>query len=328
MRPCLFALGVLAVAASASTLHAQDARCTDTRFVGPAQLGGDACQKVIDIYNYMNIQFGTLVAGGNATLGQSGNLGGFGHFAVGVHANAMATSIPDIAQTGISLGPVGAPQTFVTNTYFVPLPAVDAAVGVFQGFPLGLTSIGGVDLLVSATALPSFTEQSVRVKTVDHPYDFGFGARIGLMRETFATPGISFTYFRRDLPKTTITATASASDSVTVEDYQLKTSAWRLTAGKSFAIIGVAAGIGQDKYDANATLTYDVSGTRPTDSLTLGTKPTRTNVFVDLSLNLAVLKIVGEAGHVAGGSVTTYNIFDPVANEGRWYFSLGLRGGL
>src|SRR5690242_11410397 len=328
MRPRLLALGVLVVAASASTARAQDPRCSNTQIVGPGALGGDACQKVIDIYNYMNIQFGTLVAGGNATLGQSGNLGGLGHFAVGLRANAMATSIPDIQQTGISLGPVGAPQTFVTNTYFVPLPAIDAAVGLFNGFPLGLTSVGGVDLLVSATVLPSFTEQSVSVKTVDHPYNFGFGARIGLMRETFATPGISFTYFRRDLPKTTITATASSTDSVSVQDYQLKTSAWRIVAGKSFAIIGVAAGIGQDKYDADATLTYDVSGTRPDSALTLGTKPTRTNAFVDLSLNLAVLKIVGEAGHVSGGSVTTYNIFDPVANEGRWYFSLGLRGGL
>lgn len=328
MRLRLFALGVVIVTSFASTARAQDPRCADTRFVGPGQLGGDACQKVIDIYNYMNIQFGTLVAGGNATLGQSGNLGGLGHFAVGVRANGMATSIPDVAQTGIVLGPVGAPQTFVTNTYFVPLPAVDAAVGLFQGFPLGLTSVGGVDLLVSATVLPSFTEQSVNVKTVDHPYDFGIGARIGLMRETFATPGISFTYFRRDLPRTSVTATASSTSSVTVQDYQLKTSAWRLVAGKSFAIIGVEAGIGQDKYDADAALTYNVQGTRPDSALTLSTKPTRTNAFVDLSLNLAVIKIVGEAGHVSGGNVTTYNIFDPVADEGRWYFSLGLRGGI
>jgi len=328
-RLFVFSAALIAACASvAPTAQAQDPRCSQPQFVGADELGGDACQKVIDIYNYMNIQFGTLVAGGNATLGRGGTLGGLGHFAVGLRANAMATSIPNIELTGISLGPVGAPQSFVTNQYLVPFPVLDAAVGLFRGFPAGVSYIGGVDLLASATVLPQFSQQSVSVATLDHAYDFGFGARIGILQETFATPGVSFTYFRRDLPKATVTATANQTDDVSVQDYQMKTSAWRLVAGKSFTIVGVAAGIGQDKYDGNARLTYDVQGVTPTDTLTLRTKPTRTSAFLDLSLNVALLKIVGEAGHVWGGSVSTYNTFDPVANEARWYWSLGLRLGL
>src|SRR5690348_3226902 len=193
-RLFVFSAALIAACASvAPTAQAQDPRCSQPQFVGAGELGGDACQKVIDIYNYLNIQFGTLVAGGNATLGRGGNLGGLGHFAIGLRANAMATSIPDIEQTGISLGPVGAPQSFVTNEYLVPFPVVDAAVGVFQGIPVGLSHMGGVDLLVSATVLPRLTEQSVSVRTPDHAYDFGFGARIGILQETFATPGVSFT---------------------------------------------------------------------------------------------------------------------------------------
>lgn len=331
MRFRLGVLGVGVVAACVSTaspVRAQDARCTDPRFVGAGELGGDACQKVVDIYNYMNGELGTLVSGGNATLGQSGSLGGLGHFAISVRANAMSTAVPDIQQVGVALSPVGAPEMIPTNDNFVPLPNVDVAVGLFKGFPIGLSHVGGVDLLVSATALPGLSLQSIDVATPDGSLDFGVGVRVALLDESLVAPGVAVTYFRRDLPRTTITATAGSTSSVTVQDYQIKTSAWRLVAGKSFLAVGVVAGIGQDRYEGRANLTYNVDGTRPEDPIILDAAPTRTNAFLDASVNILALKLVGEVGRVWGGDVTTYNTFAPGSSDARWYGSLGLRVGL
>jgi hypothetical protein len=302
-------------------------RCTDPDFVGAGQVGGDACQKVVDTYNYLNGQLGTLVAGGNATLGQSGGLGGLGHFAVTVRANAMSGSIPDLDQAGIALSPVGAPQTIPTNGEFVPFPTVDAAIGLFNGFLVGVSNVGGVDLLVNATALPHFTFQSVHVTTPDGSLKLGVGVRVSLLQESLITPGISLTYMRRDLPRATITATAGDDRSITLQDYEIRTDAWRLVVGKSFVAVGVAAGIGQDKYDGRANLTYDVDGITPEAPIILDTKPTRTNAFLDLSANMLLLKLVGEVGRVWGGDVSTYNTFDPIASNARWYGSIGLRVG-
>ncbi|HEX5438371.1 MAG TPA: hypothetical protein VFW98_14550 [Gemmatimonadaceae bacterium] len=304
-----------------------DPRCINPTFVGVGDVGGDACQKVIDVYDYMNGQLGTLVAGGNATLGQVGSLGGFGTFSIGIRANAMSTSIPNLEQTGIGVGPPGSPALISTSNRFIAVPTADAAFGLFKGFPAGVTHIGGVDLLLGATALPHFTQHAVQVTTPDHWYSFGVGSRVGLLEESLLTPGVSITYFRRDLPHTRIVATAGPTRSLTVEDYHLTTTAWRLVVGKSFLLLSAAAGIGRDKYDGSATLTYNVDGNTPSEPFVLDATPTRTNAFLDLALNLAVLKIAGEIGRVWSGGVTTYNTFDQASDAPRWYGSLGLRIG-
>src|SRR6476646_2966378 len=89
-----FALGTGAIAG----LPAQgvDSHCTDPAIVGVTLHGGDACQKVADLFNYMNMQIGTWVAGGNPTLGQGGTLGGLGHVSVGVRANVMEATLPAV----------------------------------------------------------------------------------------------------------------------------------------------------------------------------------------------------------------------------------------
>src|SRR5918912_2035211 len=99
MRCVLCAVAAAATLAAAAPAQSVNPGCRSS-FAGPAQIGGDACQKVVDLYRYMNVQLGTSVAGGNATLGQGGSLGGLGHFAVDLRANAMRASVPDVAATG------------------------------------------------------------------------------------------------------------------------------------------------------------------------------------------------------------------------------------
>src|SRR5689334_2116517 len=56
----------------------------------------DACQKAIDLFQYMAPQLGTLIAGGNPTLGQGGTLGGLGHFSAGLRVNVLQGSLPQV----------------------------------------------------------------------------------------------------------------------------------------------------------------------------------------------------------------------------------------
>jgi hypothetical protein len=328
MRGVLFALGAAVTFAIAAPMQAQsvDSRCNGV-FAGPARVGGDACQKVIDLYKYMNVQLGTSVAGGNATLGQGGSLGGLGHFAVDLRANAMRASVPDVAATGLQTGPAGAPENFTVESRWAGLPAVDGAVGIFRGIPLGVTYVGGIDAIVSAAYLPDITEGSVSVATPNGSLKLGIGARIGIVEESPLTPGLSFTYSRRDLPTMSLVADVGSGRSIGVEDYDVHTTAWRLVASKNFTVVGVSAGVGQDRYRADANLTYNVDGFVPVAPLALAVSPTRTNVFGGVSLNLAMVKLVAEVGRVSGGDVTTYNSFDTEANAARFYGSLGVRVG-
>lgn len=315
-------------AATPAVLRAQvvEARCSDPTFVGAGGEGGDACQKVVDIYRYLGIQLGTLVAGGNAGLGRGGTLGGFPHLNVELRANVMRASIPDVAGTGIALG---APRrsTYDSDEKWVAFPQVDAALGIFKGVPVGITYVGGVDAIVNAVYVPDLNSGSVSIASTDGSLEIGYGARLGIMSETALTPGISVTYMERRLPTMDITATAGGS-SLSVRELDVKTTSWRVVASKSFLVFGVAVGIGQDRLDAGSSLTYNVDGVRPEMPFAFDITPKRTNGFVDISVTpFPLVRIVGELGRVSGGSVQTYNRFDPAADDVRMYGSAGLRIG-
>jgi hypothetical protein len=303
-----------------------DPACSDGTIVGPLQIGGDACQKALDLYRYMNVQLGTLIAGGNATLGVGGTVGGFGHVTVEARVNVLRASIPDVASVGVVVG--SAQQSnFTTSDRYVPFPVVDASIGLFRGIPVGITTIGGLDALVNVSYVPSFSGSGVDVSPSGSSIRVGWGGRLGLLGETALIPGVSVTYLSRDLPTTTITATASSTSSFTVQDYTMRTTAWRVVASKHILLLGLAAGYGRDTYDASAHVTYDVNGSQPSAPIPADTKPTRNSAFADVSLDLPVLKIVGEVGRVWGGTVATFNTFDPAANSARYYGSVGLRLG-
>lgn len=319
-------LAAFALAAPAVSAQGVDSRCSDPAFVGAAQEGGDACQKVVDLYRYLGEQLGTLIAGGNAVLGRGGTLGGFPHFTAEVRANTMRASIPDVSGTAIA---IGAPQqsTYSVNKKWVAIPQVDASLGIFKGIPVGITYVGGVDAIVSAAYVPDVTNRSVSIAPSDGALKLGYGARVGIMSESVLTPGISVTYLERELPTTTIVATEGAN-TLTVRDLEIEARSWRVVASKSFLVLGIAAGIGQDEYRASTALTYDVGGVRPPQPFTLDVSPKRTNMFVDLSATpFPLVRVVGELGRVSGGDLQTYNRFDPAAGDARLYGSVGLRIG-
>jgi hypothetical protein len=323
----ILAVAAIMVAAPVAGAQSMDSRCSDAAIVGPGQEGGDACQKVVDLYRYMGEQLGTLIAGGNAVLGQGGTLGGLGHFVAELRVNAVHASVPDVDGAGITVGPARQ-TTYDVDDKWVAAPQIDASIGLFKGIPVGVTYVGGVDAIVSATYVPDVRSGSLRIAAPDGSLRLGYGGRVGILSETSLTPGISVTYLQRQLPTTTVTASAG-DNTLAVEALKITTKSWRVVASKSFVVFGIAAGVGQDEYRARTALSYDVAGSSPDQPLTLKIEPKRTNVFVDLSLTpLPFVRIVGEIGRVSGGDLDTFNRFDPVAGDPRLYGSVGLRVGL
>lgn len=292
------------------------------------QAAQDACQQAYDVYQFMAPELGIALAGGNATLGVGGTLGGLGHFSVGVRGNAFSGLLPDV--TNFQQSTSGAKQQQLpTKTQFIGLPAADAEIGLFKGIPLGLTNVGGVDALVSATYIPKINSSGIAV-TPKQNLQLGWGARVGLLQESLLVPGVSVTYLKRDLPQTDIIGT-SGGNSLSITGLKLNTTAWRLTASKNFILFNLAAGVGQDSYDQSATITATVNQGGFSGSSTVpGTSQTlkRTNYFLDAGLDLPLIKLVGELGQVSGGTVNTYNSFQGGrADRSQTYFSAGIRFG-
>jgi len=312
-----------------------DSRCTDPDLVGTSNEGQDACQKALDLLNYMTPQLGTLIAGGNATIGQGGTLGGLGHFALSLRANAMRASLPDIDAAGVNYG-AAERSDYVTEAQWAALPVVDAAFGVFKGIPLPLTNILGVDALLNVSYLPELKHDPLELTTPDGSFKFGYGARVGLLQESLVLPGISVTYMKRDLPRTTLIASweggaLANADTARLENFDIGTTSWRVTASKSLMAFSLVLGVGQDRYEATADAYYSVN--EPLARFQGGPvryafDVTRTNVFLDLTTNLGLMKLVATVGGVSGGDIPTYNNFDTEADASRIYGSLGVRIGL
>jgi hypothetical protein len=337
MKSCLLvSFAIVAMTATSVEAQVDTQRCppgTANGFGVPdqARASQDACQKAIDLFQYMAPQLGTSITGGNATLGQGGNLGGLGHFSLGLRVNAVQGSLPQVQNTTVSVN--GATSTqFDTKTQILPMPTADLAIGIFKGLPLAITNVGGVDLLVSAAYLPEFNNSGVSVKVPNGSLKLGYGARVGILQESLLVPGVAVSYLRRDLPTVNI-AGASGNDSLAVDKLSLSTKAWRITASKSLLFIGLAAGFGQDKYESSTDVRAHVAARTLTPAanagpVSLSQNLTRTNIFADVSMNLLILKLTGEIGQVSGGTINTFNTFSgKQAADSRIYGSVGARFG-
>jgi hypothetical protein len=297
----------------------------------------DACQKAVDLFNFMAPQLGTSISGGNATLGSAGSLGGLGHFSIGLRANVIRGQLPQTKNVSLA---INGPQRsdFAPKSQALGLPTAEAAIGVFKGIPVGLTNVGGVDALVSAFYVPDVDESGISVKTSGSALKLGYGVRVGILQETSIVPGLSVSYLRRDLPTVDLTARIGSGDSVRVRGFEANTSAWRLAASKRFLLLGLTAGVGQDKYDSKATADAflaprNVGGVPIAATFNnvaaVSQKLTRTNFFGGASLNFPIVRIAAEVGQARGGSVAApYNTFGGKAPDDAYtYGSIGIRAG-
>jgi len=308
-----FVLAAAVLAASAAPVRAQSCAAGITQ---------DACQKATDLWAYMMPQLGTSLVGGSHTLGMGTTLGGLGHFAIALRANAVRGDLPDLGSLTVSAA--GRQNSNIdTQEQFVGLPGVDFAIGVFKGFPLGVTRVGGVDVIGSVTYIPEIEGDGTSITPTDGSTKFGFGARVGLLEQSLIVPGVSFSYLVRDLPTVDLAADASNAQ-FSINDFSVKTTSWRLAAQKNFLLFQLGAGFGQDTYEASADITGTVNGAS-TFSSAASQDLTRTTMYGNLGFNLFLAKLVAEVGQVSGGDVTTFNTFANDADKSRLYGTIGLR---
>jgi hypothetical protein len=328
------------VLAAATSLGAQGLTSPLCASSGTASsnAAADACQQAYDVFEFMAPQLGISLAGGNATLGTGSTMGGLGHFSLGLRANVLSGVIPQIDKFTQRTSGASPAQQLQSKDMVLGLPAADVAIGLFPGIPLALTNTGGVDLLLSATYVPTIGSGNKDFSlTPKQNLQVGYGVRVGLLSESIVMPGVSFTYLKRDLPTTTITGSTSYTStlgattaSLSIADAKVNTTAWRLVASKGLLLFGLAAGVGQDTYaqsaNISATINSTIGGTTTTNVPNAYPDMKRTNYFFDASLNLPLFKIVGEVGQVTGGTANTYNsIGTSRADRSLTYGSVGLR---
>lgn len=289
----------------------------------------------VDLFQYMTPQLGISLTGGNVILSQGGANGGFPRFSVGVRANVINGNLPTI-QTPSITGPAfrTSANPYPTKDQYIGLPGADASIGLFRGFDVGFATVGGIDALVSASVVPTVSVDDAGTAISiepDSPLKIGYGGRIGIIEESLWRPGLAVNFMLRDLPTTSMIATVG-TDSLQVTDFSLKTTSWRVTAGKSFVGMTLAAGVGQDIYDVSTGIESIVNRPAPVNRVTTGLitasqKVTRLNYFANVALNFLVVKLVAEAGMISGGDITTSNVFDIDADVMRSYGSVGIRIG-
>src|SRR5918999_3451839 len=328
-RPTMRARLLMAAGLSLIALRSANAQCTGTP-TSANQATEDARQQATDVFQYMAPQLGLAIVGGSPTLGSSKILGGLGHFSIGVRGNALEGNLPQVDQFQTSC--TGAQsRTLPTAEQYLGLPGVDAAIGVFKGLPLGVTNVGGIDVLLSASYIPELDTDHIDVTVPEGSLKIGYGARVGLLQESLLVPGVSVSVLRRSLPVVNLVGT-SGNNSLAVNNLNVTTTAWRVVASKSLLLFGLTAGMGRDSYDQSADVTATVQAPAPfgTQSSSINPKQslTRTNMFAGASLNLLMLKLSGEIGKVSGGTINTMNSFDgKAADDSRMYASLGVRFG-
>jgi hypothetical protein len=153
-------------------------------------------------------------------------------------------------------------DTYPVETKLLGGATADLALGVLKGF--ATNGFGSVDVLVSATYLPSYTGTSIEVKEPGGSLKLGVGAKVGLLRESATRPGVSLSYIVRETPRVDITA-KSGDDRLFLRNVDVKAKSWRAVAAKKLLFLGIGAGFGRDSYDSNADITVTVAPRQATN---------------------------------------------------------------
>jgi hypothetical protein len=350
MKRTYAAVLAAALAAPASLAAQNDIDTICDQFSANADIRS-RCASVAQAVDAAQPQLGILMAGGNPTLGTASTgglrLGILPRVSAGVRANVVFARLPDIRDESSENGQV------VPDQFSVPAPALGAnvSVGVFPGVSVApmVGGFGAIDLLGSATLLP------VSLAGVDglekNPVSWGAGARVGLLRESFVTPGISVSVMYRKMGEiqfgdvcegTETTGTAGANSRTCVGsgdfgeiNFGLSNVSGRAAVSKRLLGFGLTAGLGYDRFSTDADVGFraprtplDAAGARTIYRFNdVEVDNDRWSAFVNGSFTLLVGSIVAEAGWLQGQDAVrnfpSASDFDP--KEGTFFGSVGVR---
>lgn len=354
----LIALLAMAVAAAPASAQQSGAGAACAHDEVPAS-ARETCYAVAQAVESAQPQLGILVAGGNPTLGTASTgglrLGVLPRVSASARVNLVFVRLPDILARE-----AGAAARRLNEAVGLPAPALTgtATVGVYPGVSVLPTvgGVGAVDLLGSVTWLPfrgvgldDFTDASAALA-------YGAGVRVGLLRESFVVPGASVSLMYRSLGRVQYGGVCdqaaptgqSAARGHRVESgvcagdgdlgelgFDLSNWSGRATVGKRLLGLGLAAGVGYDRFDSDAAFGFRLPPAEESQMegrfvrvRDLELDSGRWSAFVNGSFTALVATLAVEAGWLQGsGPIPGFGAgageFDP--RSGSWFGSVGFR---
>ena len=338
MRKIAFAAAAALFAVPAAAQGDIETICSDAGVPAEAR---DECTVVAQAVDAAQPQLGILMAGGNPTLGTASTggvrLGVIPRVSLTARLNVVGARLPDIRQDAES----------EAEQFMLPAPAVGAnlSVGLTQGFSLApmIGGFGAIDLLGSVSVLPL---SLLGDEFGDNAFSWGAGARVGLIRESFVTPGVSVSLMYRSLgdvsfgdvcdgAETPIQGNRSAcSGGGDFGEIQFGLDNWSARAAVSKRILGLGltAGVGYDRFDTDADFAVRAPGP-PTGAEQIyrfeqiAVDNDRWSAFLNASFTVLVGSLVAELGWMQGADPIVgfpdTSDFDP--REGTFFGSLGAR---
>lgn len=299
-------------------------------------------------------QLGVLITGGNPTPGSASagglRLGLLPRVSATGKVNLVLARVPDILESD------GGGE--LAEEIGIPVPALSgtATIGLFPGLSLAPTlgGIGSVDLLAGATWLPIGALDTDGFAGDSDDLALGFGARVGLLRESFTVPGVSLSLMYHRLGSVRYgNVCESASVAGTGNDFErgvcpgagdpgefaaaVNTWSARAVVGKRLLGLGLTAGLGYDRSDSEVDFGFRAAcaPVGPEScyfrSRSVRVVNGRRNAFVNASFTALVATFSLEGGWMQGdepieGFPADASDFDPEA--GTFFGSLGIRLGL
>jgi hypothetical protein len=314
--------GVLAILAAAATLLAGSAgplRAQAPQTIAACDDGGASaiyCPLTVAAIQTVQQGVGLAGAGGNAFVGSASTLGRrFGRVprvALSGHLGFTRYSVPDLSPTGGDTG--------VTS----PSAHGQVTVGVFNGLNAAPT-VGGLfalDLFASVDAV--FLPGSAGFQ--GNSVGWGYGARIGIFRESFTLPGITVTVGQTRSGGIELASDAPGGGGVEMD---VVTTSVRGTVGKDLAGLGFIVGGGWDWYSADGVYTTPTAQTpipsAPISNTFSGFESSRALFFGGVSRTFLVVQVAGEIGWARGTGIDDplLTTFDP--SEGSFFGAFSLR---
>jgi hypothetical protein len=261
-------------------------------------LGGADCQLVARAFRAAYAQTGILAAGGNPVPGLESTrgitLGLIPKTTASLRVSVARQTLPDLASTSAR------DERTATATAI----RLGTATRLFEGVSAGpVGGVGSIDLLLDAALLPAAGQSR------DAAAAFGAGARIGIVRETFGTPGASLTAMYRHVgrqqyghlcpvPDVSCDGATRGEASFAVND-----ASGRLTVGKRVGPVGLLGGVGIDRFSTSGGVVSVVQGGIDATRADYGIQrhDTRWSFFGNLSYALVVGSLVAEGGWMEGG---------------------------
>ena len=287
-RTCALAVVAVVGALTAPALGAQELNDLGTACAASKPALAPLCANAALLLGATRGGIGLAIAQGSAVPGSASTLG-----------RRMASS-PRLAfsvRAGMGRTQYSDPGTASTATIRTIYPTSlegQLTIGLLEGWS-PLPTVGG---FLSLDVLGSLGFVTPGGDGFDgNLQDAGYGARVGLFRESFTLPGVSASVMRRHLGD--VHWGSDTGDGTEVR-YTPTVTSLRATASKEFLAFGVLGGWGVDRYDSPSTITVRRATATANPLVATAsadhTHTARQLVYGGLSYTMLVFQVSAEAG--------------------------------